>query len=192
MRWDHYRAAWCTIRQERNSICWLWSWAMRFQDEQLGGGSDGRRLSTGHKVLVSVVGSILLSFVGYFVLMFFADFYPSILEQNDRRWNNDLSMLSISRLHQISNAMHNYVKDHGDLPPAVAYDKDGKPLYSWRVLLLPYLKEQSLYAQFKLDEPWDSPNNRPLLAKMPQVYMPPWIHKCEEPLATHYLVFTGG
>jgi hypothetical protein len=41
------------------------------------------------------------------------------------------------------------------------------------VLLLPYLEQQDLYKQFKLDEPWDSPNNLPLLEKMPRTYAPP-------------------
>jgi hypothetical protein len=51
--------------------------------------------------------------------------------------------------------------------------KDGKPLLSWRVRVLPYLEQQQLYNQFKLDEPWDSPNNRPLLDQMPVIYQSP-------------------
>ena len=31
-----------------------------------------------------------------------------------------------------------------------------------RVLMLPYLEEDALYSKFHLDEPWDSPNNKPL------------------------------
>jgi len=41
---------------------------------------------------------------------------------------------------------------------------------SWRVLILPQLGFQELYSQFHLDEDWDSPNNRELVAKMPPVY----------------------
>jgi hypothetical protein len=52
-------------------------------------------------------------------------------------------------------------------------DKDGKPLLSWRVRVLPYLEENTLYTRFKLDEPWDSPNNRPLLDQMPPIYQSP-------------------
>jgi hypothetical protein len=69
--------------------------------------------------------------------------------------------------------MVNYHDAHGRLPPAVVYGKDGKPLYSWRVLLLPYLDEQELYQQFQLDEPWDSPHNLQLLPRMPGFYAPP-------------------
>jgi hypothetical protein len=69
--------------------------------------------------------------------------------------------------------MHNYQDTHGRLPPAVVYGKLGQPLYSWRVLLLPYIEQQELYQQFHLDEPWDSPHNLPLLERMPGTYAPP-------------------
>lgn len=69
--------------------------------------------------------------------------------------------------------MGNYQDTHGRLPPAVVYGKYGQPLYSWRVLLLPYLEEQELHSQFHLDEPWDSPHNLPLLERMPSTYAPP-------------------
>jgi hypothetical protein len=59
------------------------------------------------------------------------------------------------------------------MPPAVVYDPYGKPLYSWRVLILPYLEQDELYQQFHLDEPWDSPHNLTLLPKMPGVYAAP-------------------
>ena len=42
-------------------------------------------------------------------------------------------------------------------------DKDGKPILSWRVLLLPYIEEGPLANAFKLDERWDSEHNRALL-----------------------------
>lgn len=69
--------------------------------------------------------------------------------------------------------MHNYHDAHGRLPPAVVYGSDGQPLYSWRVLLLPYLGQDDLYRQFRLEEPWDSPQNLSLLARMPSTYAPP-------------------
>jgi hypothetical protein len=70
--------------------------------------------------------------------------------------------------------MQNYeVHDHR-LPPAVLYGEDDRPLLSWRVLLLPYVEQQELYNEFKLDEPWDSPHNIAMLPKMPYVYaLPP-------------------
>src|SRR5438445_175426 len=69
--------------------------------------------------------------------------------------------------------MHSYQDRHGRLPPAVVYGNYGKPLYSWRVLLLPYLEQDNLYQRFHLDEPWDSPHNIRLLEEMPAAYAPP-------------------
>jgi hypothetical protein len=75
---------------------------------------------------------------------------------------------------QLALGMIAYSDEHqGRLPPAVVYGKDGKPLHSWRVLILPYIEQQKLYDEFKLDEPWDSPHNIALLEKMPAAYAPP-------------------
>lgn len=69
--------------------------------------------------------------------------------------------------------MLNYEDVNGRLPPAVVYGKYGQPLYSWRVLLLPYIEQQDLYRQFHLDEPWDASHNIQLLERMPMLYAPP-------------------
>ncbi|MDG2223833.1 MAG: DUF1559 domain-containing protein [Rubripirellula sp.] len=73
---------------------------------------------------------------------------------------------SANNLKQIALAMHNYNDVHGKFPTDVT-SADGTPLLSWRVAILPYLEEQALYEQFKLDEPWDSPNNLPLMNRLP-------------------------
>ncbi|HEX4072783.1 MAG TPA: DUF1559 domain-containing protein [Planctomycetaceae bacterium] len=60
-------------------------------------------------------------------------------------------------------------------PPAVVYGKDGKGKYphSWRVELLPYLKAKNVYDEYHFDEPWDSPANKNVMAKMPEVFRNP-------------------
>ena len=55
--------------------------------------------------------------------------------------------------------LHNYHTVHGSFPPAYVTDEDGNPLYSWRVLLLPYLENQNLYQQFDRESAWDSTEN---------------------------------
>lgn len=78
---------------------------------------------------------------------------------------------SANNLRQIALACHMYAeRNGGKLPPRYSVDKDGKPLLSWRVHLLPYLEQADLYRQFKLDEPWDSPHNIKLADQMPAVY----------------------
>jgi hypothetical protein len=97
---------------------------------------------------------------------------------------------SANNLKQIALALHNYESGNGALPPAAVCDRGGKPMLSWRVLILPYIEEEALYKQFKLDEPWDSEHNKKLLAKMPKVYGLPDKGKPGD-TATHYRVFVG-
>jgi hypothetical protein len=80
---------------------------------------------------------------------------------------------SMNNLRQIAVAMLNYLTVNKTFPPAYSTDPSGKPLLSWRVLILPYLEEGVLYKQFHLDEPWDSEHNKALIARMPQVYRNP-------------------
>jgi hypothetical protein len=97
---------------------------------------------------------------------------------------------SANNLKQIGLAMHGYLDAENTFPPRAVFDKDGKALLSWRVLLLPYLGQKDLYDQFKLDEPWDSKHNKTLLAKIPPVYRAPaGKHKKDD--TTFYLGFSG-
>ena len=97
---------------------------------------------------------------------------------------------SANNLKQIALAMHNYHDTNNAMPPAAVCDKRGKPQLSWRVLILPYIEQDALYKQFKLDEPWDSDNNKKLIDKMPKVYAMPGKHKPGD-TDTYYRVFVG-
>jgi hypothetical protein len=81
--------------------------------------------------------------------------------------------VSINNMKQISIALQNYHDTRKTFPAHAIYSKDGKPLLSWRVAILPFIEEQQLYAQFHLDEPWDSEHNRALIPLLPQVYANP-------------------
>jgi hypothetical protein len=87
-------------------------------------------------------------------------------------------------------AMHNYHDQHRRFPPAAVCGPDGKPLLSWRVLILPYLNEDDLFNQFHLDEPWDGPHNIHLISQMPPIYGP---YKGDPPAngMTYFRVFVG-
>ena len=88
-------------------------------------------------------------------------------------------------------ALHNYHDVNNAFPAASITGKDGKPLLSWRVAILPFIEQQELYNEFHLNEPWDSPHNKPLIAKMPKVYACPSRSRVE-PGTTTYKVFVGG
>jgi prepilin-type processing-associated H-X9-DG protein len=62
-------------------------------------------------------------------------------------------------LEQIASALRHYESTYKALPPAYTVDADGKPLHSWRTLILPYLEERSLYETIDLSKPWNDPAN---------------------------------
>jgi len=96
---------------------------------------------------------------------------------------------SMNNLRQISLACLNYDSAVGHLPPAAVIGPDGKPWHSWRVLILPYLGELDLYKQYDFSEPWDSPKNAALVAKVPNVFRDPAADG--EDGSTHYAVLVG-
>jgi hypothetical protein len=78
-----------------------------------------------------------------------------------------------NNLKQIGLGFHNFHDTYNGMPPAYLPDAMGKPGLSWRVAILPFVEQQGLYNQFKLDEPWDSEHNKKLIPLMPQVYRDP-------------------
>jgi len=98
---------------------------------------------------------------------------------------------SAGKMRRIVEAIHKYREAHGNkLPGPAILDAEGKSVLSWRVDLLPYLGEDALYKQFRRNEPWDSPHNKALLAKMPNVYAAVEGVKVE-PGHTFYQAFVG-
>jgi hypothetical protein len=81
--------------------------------------------------------------------------------------------VSMNNLKQMALALHNYHDVHGSFPAHASYDKKGKALLSWRVHILPFIEQEALYREFKLDEPWDSDHNKKLIARMPPTYRDP-------------------
>jgi prepilin-type processing-associated H-X9-DG protein len=93
-------------------------------------------------------------------------------------------------LKKIGSAIEGYRQKHGTFPPAFVADKDGSPMHSWRVLILPFLGEEKLFGEYRLDEPWDSPHNRALARKMPAVYRCP-SEPDRDPSETSYAMIVG-
>ena len=92
-----------------------------------------------------------------------------------------------NNLKQIMLAQHNYESSNAEFA-VNSFDMNGKSLLSWRVHILPYIEQEELYKQFKLDEPWDSGHNKKLIAKMPNVFANPAVAKAE-PGFTHFRSF---
>lgn len=91
---------------------------------------------------------------------------------------------------QILFACAEYRATNGSLPPALVSDKDGRPMHSWRVLILPYLGYANLYDRYHFDEPWDGPHNRLLAQEMPHEYRCPACAGRSD-VTTNYLAVVG-
>jgi hypothetical protein len=112
--------------------------------------------------------------------------------QDDAQKEQAVLALSSNYLKQIGLAIHTYHAEHKRLPAAAIYNKEGRPLLSWRVAILPYLldeKVRALFKEFRLDEPWDSEHNKKLLKKMPRVYESPAAR--DGTYTTYYQLITG-
>lgn len=94
---------------------------------------------------------------------------------------------SQNNLKQIALAFHNYHDAHGHFPPAVIEENGVQR--SWRVELLPYLEQDSLYRQYRKDQPWDSPDNKRILEQMPLIYQDQG--NPSGPTSTSYFLLTG-
>jgi hypothetical protein len=97
---------------------------------------------------------------------------------------------SVNNLKQICLAMHHHYDAMKRLPARASFDINNKPLLSWRVHILPYVEQNDLYEKFRLDEPWDSPNNKKLISSIPAVYASP-LSKAGKDGKTTYLAVTG-
>ncbi len=113
---------------------------------------------------------------------------PATAEEPQEPPSRKELLTSQNNLKQIGLAFHTGYDVSGFLPTDIK-DKDGKPLLSWRVAILPYVEQEPLFKQFKLDEAWDSDNNKKLIEKMPKLYAPVYVKaKAGE---TYYQTFTG-
>ncbi len=97
---------------------------------------------------------------------------------------------SLERLHEIGYALAQYEAANGSYPPQYVADKDGRPMHSWRVLLLPYLGYDDLFKQYDMKQPWNSPKNRALASQIPSTYDSPYDRTRRCPI-TPYLAVSG-
>lgn len=98
---------------------------------------------------------------------------------------------TFGQLRQIGLAMLAYHDEYGSFPPAYLSDEQGKPMHSWRVLLLPYLGEEALYRSYDFSQPWDGPENSSLIPLMPSIYASPLDDPLTRSAETGVMVIMG-
>jgi hypothetical protein len=95
------------------------------------------------------------------------------------RWDRCAGNLS-----KIAVALAQYRADHGSYPPACVTDKDGKPMHSWRVLILPYLNDKELYDRYNFCESWNSPKNAEIVKDCPKEFCSPFFYQTDSKFQT--------
>lgn len=95
------------------------------------------------------------------------------------------------RLNQLMLALANYHDVYGSFPPAYVADADGKPMHSWRVLLLPFIEQRHVYDEYRFDESWNSEHNQRLASRIHPVYHCPGRNDETGTANTDYVVIVG-
>jgi len=139
----------------------------------------------------NIVRGILLAAVGIAIAATFSIAAPATKPKEEKLAPPTAEQFKTAaeNLKQIALAFHHYASNTNDALPTNVQSKDKKPLLSWRVQILPYIEQEELYKQFKLDEPWDSVHNKKLIDKMPKIYAP--IRAKADKGLTFYQGFTG-
>ncbi len=106
-------------------------------------------------------GNVLITLILFFVVLYFLSMSLQQI-RSTAYWG----AYSLNQLRQINLAIINY-ESRNRAFPSYKTDDTGKPICSWRVLILPFVEEQALYEKYDFDEPWDGPNNIKLLDQMP-------------------------
>ena len=127
--------------------------------------SKKQRKPAHHKIIDILVGIAISGLLIAFLL----PGVPSAREAARR-------MQCSNNMKQIVQAFHHYYDEYGHFPPAYTVDDEGKPLHSWRVLILPYIDvagREYLCENIRLDEPWDSEHNQQFHSKAPSIFCCP-------------------
>ena len=132
-------------------------------------------------VILTCIGGGLV----FMILILMALLLPAVSAAREAARRNGC----INNARMITLAILNYEAANGHLPPAVVTDDQGNPMHSWRVLILPYLEEGALYAEYDMDKPWNSPENMAVTATMPGIYCCP--SEPAESTFTNYAVVVG-
>jgi len=142
------------------------------------------RSANTRKIAVRLMIPVMLG--GYLIVLLFSIFSSYRVPGGDRarlRCYHNLEYLAI--------ALREYHADHGCFPPAYVADAEGKPMHSWRVLILPYLEGQHLYEQYDFDEPWNGPNNGKLAGAIPGYFQCPDLAATTTSMTASYLAVVG-
>lgn len=119
--------------------------------------------ATGLAMLLLLAGVVFFVSVGSLI-------YVVVVPQAAQRRIDTVHQRTRQRLEKIGQALQAYAETHGSYPPAFTTDAAGKPMHSWRVLILPQLGYPELYSRYDFTDAWNGPTNQFLMYEMPVEY----------------------
>ena len=119
-----------------------------------GYGPPTKSSGTGMGLIIGILAAVLVA-GGCVIAVLVALLLPAVQAARGAARRSQSS----NNLKQIGLALHTYHDTYKQLPPPYVADKDGKPLYSWRVLILPFMEQNNIYQMWDKEKAWDSPEN---------------------------------
>jgi hypothetical protein len=132
-------------------------------------------------VSLLIVPAIILAVIALFWLLLPQVYSAREVEQTPCQRN----------LRTLKLAFMAYETTHGHYPPPFVADASGKPIHSWRALILPYL-DADLDQAYDMNEPWDGPHNRQLASRMPEVFRCPSAKRTPPGMTSYFCVVGQG
>jgi hypothetical protein len=158
----------------------------QFSDENQFGSEALKKRRAAKK---SATGAIIIILgVGGVAMLFFAAVIVPALSSGRSAGRRTQCL---NNIRNIAFALHNYSAEYGSLPPAYIADGSGRPMHSWRVLILPYLDRSDIYSLYHFDEPWDGPENSKLHELVVDVFACPEDGSRSKPTDTSYVAVVG-
>ena len=135
----------------------------------------------------TVVGAAIV----FFLVSFFATSLLFLWPRIRQNMQRSAQSLDLENMQLLATALNEYSVRYGTYPTPVVLDAQGKQLYSWRVLILPFLGHEELYKRFDLKQPWDSVANSNLHREMPPEFASPNSMDAAGNYETNYALITG-
>ncbi|MGA2799540.1 MAG: DUF1559 domain-containing protein [Thermoguttaceae bacterium] len=126
-----------------------------------------------------------------FFLFFFGIICSWLLLANSSAREAARNAGCIHKLKAFGFALQCYHDANKHFPLVNICDKNGKPLFSWRVQILPMMEYGSIYGSLKIDEPWNSPHNAKVLSQVLLEYQCPSAHREKNDCFTNYIAIIG-
>ncbi len=129
-------------------------------------------MSTG--VILAIVGGVLVVVAVPCVAILIGLMLPAVQKVREAASRQQSS----NNMRQVALASHQHEMNYAHFPPPFVVPPPGASVpppdrLSWRVSVLPYVEQDNLFRQFKLDQPWNSPANAPLSNTVVKTYGDP-------------------